>query len=146
VSYRKQELLTLREHLRSTQVFLVGSVLLILLLFCVVLLCVLTFWVTYCDIRSDVCINTMFCSSLPPVICRMVHVLFTLFVFVCMLCFCFVFLPSCVPSVASAVFSNINLYYFTMYMCIPLLVDLIPQGFIRQVVSASALIWFIKYC
>ena len=60
--------------------------------------------------------------------------------------FLFCFSSSCVPSVASAVFSNINLYYFTMYMCIPLLVDLIPQGFNRQVVSVSALIWFIKYC
>jgi hypothetical protein len=42
----------------------------------------------------------MFDSSLPPVVCRRIHVLFMLFVFVCaklcptyiVLCFCFVFL------------------------------------------------------
>ena len=44
VSYKKQELLTLREHLSSPPV-LVGSVLLIFLAFCVVLLYVFTFWV-----------------------------------------------------------------------------------------------------
>jgi hypothetical protein len=39
---------------------------------------------------TDFCIKTMFGSSLPPVVCRRDHVLFTLFVFVCI--FCFVFL------------------------------------------------------
>ena len=43
VSYKKQELLTFRGDLSSHPVFLVGSVLLILLLVCVVLLCVCTF-------------------------------------------------------------------------------------------------------
>jgi len=28
-------------------------------------------------------IQILFCSSLPPVVCKMVHVLFTLFMFVC---------------------------------------------------------------
>jgi len=49
-------------------------------------------------------IQMMFGSSLPPVVCRRSHVLFTLFVFVCVysgvqhlmilnvLCFCFVFI------------------------------------------------------
>ena len=45
-------------------------------------------------------IKTMFGSSVPPIVCRRAHVLFTLFMFVCVwwrpthivLCFCFVFL------------------------------------------------------
>ena len=32
-------------------------------------------------VRYDFHITTMFCSSLPPVVCRSAHVLFTLFVF-----------------------------------------------------------------
>ena len=36
-----------------------------------------------CNVRYDFCIQTMFGLSLPPVVCRRVHVLFTLFVFVC---------------------------------------------------------------
>ena len=47
-----------------------------------VLLCVCTFWVACCDVRYDFRIKTMFGSSLPPVVCRRAHVLFTLFVFV----------------------------------------------------------------
>jgi hypothetical protein len=66
----------------STWGFLVGYVLLIFLVFCVVLLCVLTFWVPCCDVRYDFHIKKLFCLSLPPVVCRRVHVLFTLFVFV----------------------------------------------------------------
>jgi hypothetical protein len=58
---------------------LVGSVLLIALDFCVVLLCVFTF----CDVRYYFCIKTMFGSSLLPVVCRKVHVLFMLIVFIC---------------------------------------------------------------
>ena len=71
-------------------------------LFCVVLLykCVFTLWVPCCDVRYDFHIKTIFCSSLPPVICRNAHVLFTLFVFLCVkwcpthivLCLCFIFL------------------------------------------------------
>ena len=78
---------------------LVGSVLLIFLVFCVVLLYVFTFWVPCYDDRYEFCIKTMFGSSLPPVVCRKDHVLFTLFVFVlCVVvsstvfCFCCVFL------------------------------------------------------
>ena len=55
------------------------SVLLIFLVFCVLLLCVFTFWVPCCDFR----IQTMFASSLPPVVCKRARVLLTLFVFVC---------------------------------------------------------------
>jgi hypothetical protein len=43
VFYKKQELTTLRQHMGSPPVFLVGSVLPILLVFCVVLLYVFTF-------------------------------------------------------------------------------------------------------
>ena len=42
-------------------------------------LCVFTFWVPCCDVRYDFRIKTMFGSSLPPVVCRRAHVLFTFF-------------------------------------------------------------------
>ena len=52
-------------------------------------------WV-YCDIRHDFRIKAMVYSSIPPVLFRGVHGLFTLFVFVCakrcpthIMCFCF---------------------------------------------------------
>ena len=35
--------------------------------------------VIYCHF----CIKSMFSSSLPPVVCKKVHILFTIFVFVC---------------------------------------------------------------
>jgi hypothetical protein len=40
----------------------VGSVLLIFLVFCVVLLCIFAFVVPCCDVRYEFCIKTMFCS------------------------------------------------------------------------------------
>ena len=46
------------------------SVLLIFLVFCVVVLCVFTYWVPCSDLRYDFQIKTMFGSSLPPVVCR----------------------------------------------------------------------------
>ena len=46
-------------------------------------LCVFTFWDPCCDVRYDFRIETMFGSSLPLVVCRSPHVLFTLFLFVC---------------------------------------------------------------
>ena len=66
--------------------------------FCVVLLCVFIFRVPCCDVRYYFRMKTLFGSSLPPVVCRRAHVLFTLFVFACVwwcpahivLCFCFV--------------------------------------------------------
>ena len=36
-----------------------------------------------CDVRYDFHMKTMFGSSLPPVVCRRAHALFTLFVFAC---------------------------------------------------------------
>ena len=95
----------------------------IILICCVVLLCVLTFWGPCCNVRYDLRMKTMFGSSLPPVGCRKVHVLFTLFV-VCLrcgdvrhvLCCVFVFLRivcpvlpvslNCPFLIAPSVFSN----------------------------------------
>jgi hypothetical protein len=85
-------------------------------LFIFILLCVLTFWVID-DVRNDFHIKTMFYSSLPPVVCRMVHVLFTfLCVFLCkvlptviVLCFCFVFLRVVHFVIVPSVFSNVYL-------------------------------------
>ena len=54
---------------------LVGSVLLIFLNLCFVLLCVFTFWVPCCDVRSYFRIQTMFRSSLHPVVCWRAHAL-----------------------------------------------------------------------
>ena len=85
----------------SPRCYLVRSMLLICLVFCVVILCVVTLWVPYCDVRYDFRIKTMFgCFLLHPVVCRREHALFTLFLFVfaqwcpkhIVLCFCFVFL------------------------------------------------------
>ena len=53
-----------------------------------------------CDVRYDFHMKTMFGLSLPSVVCRRAHVLFTLFVFVrvkwchthIVLCYCFAFL------------------------------------------------------
>jgi hypothetical protein len=83
ISVSWRELLTLREHMSSPQ-FLFGfvllivlascvvllcvvtfwllccDVLLIVLTSCVVLLCVVTFWLSCCDVRYDFCIKTMF--------------------------------------------------------------------------------------
>ena len=104
--YKKQELLILREDLSSPPVF--GGVRVAhIFSFCVVLLCVFTFWLPCCDVRSDFRIKTMFGSCLPPVVCGMGRIFFTLFVLCCIwwcptyivLCFCFVCL-CCVPYVA----------------------------------------------
>ena len=95
--------------------------------FCVVLLCFFTFWGLCCDVCY--CIKTMFGSSLPPVVCRRAHVLFTLYVFACaqwcpthiVLCFCFVFprhvyhmLPvslDCPFLIGPSVFSNVYILH-----------------------------------
>jgi hypothetical protein len=74
------------------------TVLLIFLVVCVVQLCVFTFSVPCCEVRYDFRIKTMIGSSLRAIVCRRAHVLFMLFVFVCIkwwpthivLCFCFV--------------------------------------------------------
>ena len=67
---------------------------------------VFTFWVPYCGVHYDFRIKNMFGSSLPPVVCRKVHVLLTLFVFFLLhivvsntycVVFLFCFSSSCVP-------------------------------------------------
>ena len=98
--------------------------------FCIVLLCVFTFWVPCCDVHYDLRIKTIFCSSLRLVVCRRAYVLFTLFVFVCaqwcpkhiVLCFCFVFLSlvypllpvslNCPFLIVSSVFSDVYLHSY----------------------------------
>jgi len=113
--------------------FLVGSVLLIILVVFFILLCVFTFWVPCCDVRCDFRIKTMFGSSLPPVVSRRAHVLFTLFVFACVrwcprhivLCFCFLclclvchMLPvslDCQFLIIPSVFSNVYLICVNVY-------------------------------
>ena len=57
----------------------------IIFFFYVVLLCVFTGTGPCCDVLYDFHIKTMFCSSLPPVVCRRDHVLFTLCVLACVL-------------------------------------------------------------
>jgi hypothetical protein len=85
----------------------------------------------YVTLNYNFCLITMLGWSLPPFDCRRAHVLFTLFVFVCILwcpmlivlCFCFVFLRfvyhnmlpvslDCPFLIAPSVFSNINLVFF----------------------------------
>ena len=113
MSYKKQELLTI--HGVHSGV-LVGSVLLIFLVFCVVLLYVFTYLVQCCNVLYDFRIKTMFDSSLPPVVCRRAHILLTLFMFAvhscvqhilcCVLLFCIS--TSCVLYVAS--FSGLSIF------------------------------------
>jgi hypothetical protein len=81
VSYRKQELLNLREHLSSPRHY-VGVCVAIIFSLCDVLLCFFMLWFLWCEVRYDYCINPNF--VLPPAVCRRVHVLFTLCVFVCL--------------------------------------------------------------
>ena len=56
VSYKKQVLLTLRHHLSPPRYF--GGVCVARLFsFCVVLLCIFTFWVARCEVCNDFCIQ-----------------------------------------------------------------------------------------
>jgi hypothetical protein len=64
---------------------LVGSVLLLILVFCVVLLCVFTFLVPCCGVLRFL-YKMMFGLSLSQVVYKKTHVLFTLFVFLCVEC------------------------------------------------------------
>ena len=50
---------------------------------CIVLLYVFKFWVPCCDVHYGFRIKTMLCSSLPSVVCRRAHILFTSFVWFC---------------------------------------------------------------
>jgi hypothetical protein len=71
VSYRKQE--PFANSWVHPRLF-VGSVLLILLALCAVLLCVFTFTVPCCAVRYDFHIKTIFGSSFPPVVSRRARV------------------------------------------------------------------------
>ena len=109
VSYKKQKQLTLREHLSSPPALLVGSVLLIFLVFVLsYYICVFSLWAPCCDVRYDFRIKQ--CSVRPY---RQLFVgglmsFFTLFVFACVMwcpthiVLCFVlFSSSCVHYVVS---------------------------------------------
>jgi len=48
-----------------------------------VVVSVLLIFLVFCDVRYNFLIKTMFGSSLPPVVYRSDHALFTLFLFVC---------------------------------------------------------------
>ena len=101
----------------------------VFLVFCVLLLCVLTFLIPCCDVRYDFRIVTMFGSSLPPVVCRRVgfmsnlrylcllrhssiqHILCCV-LFVIVLCLVYLVLPVSLDGsfvIASSVFSNVYL-------------------------------------
>ena len=79
-------------------------------------MCVFTFWFTCCNVSYDFRIKMMFASSLSPVVCSRVHVLFMLFVFACalwcpthiMLCVLLCFSSSSVPHVAC--FSGLSIF------------------------------------
>jgi hypothetical protein len=127
-SYKKLELLTLREHLSSYLVSWLGPCCSFSKqVFCIVLLSVFMLRVPCRDVLYVFRMKTMFDSSLPPVVCRRAHVLLTLFVFVCVqwslthivLFFCFDFLRlvsymlpvslDCPFLIALSVFSNVYL-------------------------------------
>ena len=75
---------TIQYYLSSSPVFWWGPCccffLLFFIVFSVVLLCVLTFWVSSCGVRYGLHIKTMFGSYWSSVICKRDHVLSTLFV------------------------------------------------------------------
>jgi hypothetical protein len=85
---------TLRAH-HFTPGILMGSVLLIFLVFCLVLLCVRV--LSSCsDVRYDFRIRTIFGSSLPPVVCLIYVILLCVFTFRVLCCDVrFVFTSSC---------------------------------------------------
>jgi hypothetical protein len=74
--------------------------------------------------------NTMFGSSLPPVVCRRAHVLFTLFVLAVVywcpahivLYFCFVFLRLVYPMLSVSLdcpfLKTLSVFFYVYYLCI----------------------------
>ena len=134
-----KELLSICGHLTLPSVFLVVVVSFIFLVFCVVLLCVFTFWVPCCDYPLLFPRGSNVRLSLPPVVCKMVSVLFGDSGIQRILCCVFVLfflrlvyhvLPvslDClfliVSSVLSGVYFHIRRWYQTrridvMYMCV----------------------------
>ena len=109
VSYKKQELRILREHL-SSPMYLVGSVLFIVFVFCV------SYFVS---LRYDFTISTMFGSPLPPAVCIISVMCASLRIVVSNI-YCVVFFPRLVYPIlpvaldfpfliAAVVFSNVYL-------------------------------------
>jgi hypothetical protein len=77
---RVSVLLTLREHLSSSPVFFVGSVLLIFLVFCVVLLYVCTLWVPCIVVYNTYCVVFLFCFVFLRLVCQ--------FLWIILFCYC----------------------------------------------------------
>jgi hypothetical protein len=80
VSYKKHELLTLRDHLSSPPFFSFFLVHFLSFLCCPIMCLYVLRSVVWYPLRFPH--KTMFGSSLPLVVCSRAHVLFTLFVFV----------------------------------------------------------------
>jgi hypothetical protein len=104
---------------------MMGSLLLMFLSFCVLLLYVLTFLIPCCDVRYDFRIITMFGSSLSPVgfmsnlryLCLLRHSsvqhILCCILFVIVLCLVYLVLPVSLDgsfAIASSVFSTIYLF------------------------------------
>jgi hypothetical protein len=127
VFYKKQEPLTLREHLSSPPVFLVGLCCSLFWFFSVVLLCVFTFWVLCCDVRCDFCIGR-WSSCLSEGSCFVCAVYVCLPVMVSDACFCFVFLRhvwSVVPVFRNCQFLITPSIFFKVYLRVTKQRDLI---------------------
>ena len=86
---------------------------------CPIMTCVYTFWFLCCDVHYDFYIKTMFGSFLPPLVCRRVHVLFTVFcgdfvfLFVCLF---FFFAHSGVQHILCCVFVLFLLVLLTIFL------------------------------
>jgi hypothetical protein len=117
VSYKKHKLITLRDHLSYPPFFLAGSVLFIfvVVLFCHIMCLYVLSSLLWCPLRFH--IKTMFGSSLPPVVCRSVHVNLIYVICGCLrivvsnaycVLYLFCFSSCCVPYVAS--FSGFSIF------------------------------------
>ena len=137
MSYKKQELLTLLEHLVSPPVFWWGpccSSFQFFVLSYYIFVCVFTFWDPCCDVRYDFDMKTMFDWSLPPVDPGIMSYLrylflfahsgiqhtfccvFVLFVFI--LCLVYPMLPvylDCSFLIAPYVFSNVYIEIYAIW-------------------------------
>ena len=134
VSFKKQELLILREHLSSPPVFWWVCVAHLSSFFCCPILCLWLSSVLWCDVQYyDFRIKTMFNSSLPPVVCRrcLIYVICICLHIVVSNTYCvvilFCFSLSCVPYFAGfsglsilispSVFSNMYLSCVLCTLC-----------------------------